>query len=141
MSGYLLVRVAGRRVGLPVMSVVEVMDGVTAQAVAGTRAEVRGVTMCRGGLRPLVHLGALLDGSAVPEASSGTAVVVRCPDVMVALEVDDADAVVRDVALPVPPGRDFPCTGGIAHHEGELVRILDMEALGARLQTAERTTV
>jgi len=51
----------------------------------------------------------------------------------VAFEVDDADAVVREPALPVPRGQSLPWAAGVAEQDGTLVPILDLEALGDRI--------
>ncbi|MGH7607991.1 MAG: hypothetical protein ACREME_11695, partial [Gemmatimonadales bacterium] len=51
----------------------------------------------------------------------------------VALEVDDAEAVVREDALPVPHGQSLPWAAGVAEQNGTLVPILDLDALGERI--------
>ena len=51
----------------------------------------------------------------------------------VAFEVDDADDVVREAALPVPPGESLPWASGVARRRGALIPILDVDALGERL--------
>ena len=51
----------------------------------------------------------------------------------VALEVDDADEVVREDPLPVPRGQSLPWAGGVARQRGTLVPILDLDLLGDRI--------
>jgi len=51
----------------------------------------------------------------------------------VALEVDDADAVVREHPLPVPRGHTLPWAAGVAEQDDGLVPILDLDALGDRI--------
>jgi chemotaxis signal transduction protein len=51
----------------------------------------------------------------------------------VAFEVDDADDVVREQALPVPPGESLPWASGVARRRGALIPILDLDALGDRI--------
>jgi hypothetical protein len=51
----------------------------------------------------------------------------------VAFEVDDADDVVREAALPVPRGESLPWAAGVARRKGALVPILDLDALGDRI--------
>src|SRR2546428_799817 len=106
--GYLLVRVAGQHYGLPLARVLEVGDLGEVLDVPRALAAVRGVTPLRGRLVPLIHLGALLGERAPPPERGRAAVLVQlgAGDGMrhVAFEVDDADDVVREAALPVPRG-------------------------------------
>jgi two-component system chemotaxis response regulator CheV len=132
-KGYLLVRVADDRFGLPIEHVVEVVDDAETEPMPGARRSVRGVAHVRGGTVPVVHLGALLSDGVPPADRSSTVVVTRCPDRAVAFEVTDADAVVRDSGRPVPPGSNMPWATGIASHEDQLIPILDMETLGERI--------
>ncbi len=66
MKGYLLVRVAGKAYGLPVGRVLEVGDASEVLTVPRKLPAVRGLTPLRGRLVPLIHLGALLSGTAAP---------------------------------------------------------------------------
>ena len=152
MKGYLLVRVAGKAYGLPVGRVLEVGDASEVLTVPRKLPAVRGLTPLRGRLVPLIHLGALLSGTAAPAdpvAGVRTVVLVEigggagggsphaqgAAGRQVAFEVDDADAVVREQPLPVPRGQTLPWAVGVAEQgEGEgLVPILDLDALGDRI--------
>ena len=152
MKGYLLVRVAGKAYGLPVGRVLEVGDASEVLTVPRKLPAVRGLTPLRGRLVPLIHLGALLSGTAAPAdpvAGVRTVVLVEigggaggggphaqgAAGRQVAFEVDDADAVVREQPLPVPRGQTLPWAVGVAEQgEGEgLVPILDLVALGDRI--------
>ncbi len=133
MSGYLLVRADGRQYGLPIEEVVEVVDRAASEPVPGGQRAVRGVVKVRGQMLPVVHLGALLNDRTPPEEETGTMVVTRFSDRRVAFEVDDADAVVRDLPIPVPPGSELPLASGLAHYHDALIPILDVELLGERL--------
>ena len=135
MSGYLLVRADGRQYGLPIEEVVEVVDRAAPEPVPGGQRAVRGVVKVRGQMLPVVHLGALLNDRIPPEEETGTMVVTRFSDRRVAFEVDDADAVVRDLPIPVPPGSELPLASGLAHYHDALIPVLDVELLGARLVT------
>ena len=135
--GYLLVRVDGKHYGLPLARVLEVGDLGEVLDVPRALAAVRSVTPLRGRLVPLVHLGALL-GERPPPAERGRAAVLVQLGAgeglrQVALEVDDADDVVRETALPVPPGESLPWAAGVARRRGALVPILDLDALGDRI--------
>src|SRR5437588_239428 len=123
--GYLLVRVDGKPYGLPLGRVLEVGDLGEVLDVPRALAAVRGVTPLRGRLVPLIHLGALL-GERTPPADRGrTAVLVELGAGegvrQVALEVDDADDVVREAARPVPRGAPAP------HREETRTVILEWE--------------
>ena len=112
--GYLLVRVDGRSYGLPLARVLEVGD-----------------------LVPVVHLGALMSDGTPPAERGRTAVLVEIGAGegarRVAFEVEDADDVVREAALPVPRGESLPWASGVARRRGALVPILDLDALGDRI--------
>lgn len=138
MKGYLLVRVDGKPYGLPVGRVLEVADAGEVLDVPRAVPAVRGLTPLRGRLVPLVHLGAFLNGRAAPPDERGrTVVLVELGQRQVAFEVDDADAVIRERALPVPGegGQSLPWAAGVgvAAADGALVPILDLDALGDRL--------
>src|SRR6266545_1279699 len=129
--GYLLVRVDGREYGLPLARVLEVSD-------LGEVLDVpRALAAVRGRLVPLVHLGALLGDRPAPPERGRTAVLVELGAGegvrSVALEVDDADDVVREAALPVPRDESLPWAAAVARRRGGLVPILDLEALGERI--------
>jgi chemotaxis signal transduction protein len=51
----------------------------------------------------------------------------------VALEVDDADEVVRDAPLPLSRSDDLPWAQGVAQQDERLVPILDLQALEDRI--------
>ena len=142
MKGYLLVRSDGKTYGLPVARVLEVGDATEVLHIPRKLPAVRGLTPLRGRLVPLIHLGAFLTGSDAPPAPSpGAAASVRTVVLVelgaggrqVALEVDDADAVVREQPLPVPRGQTLPWASGVGEQEGGLVPILDLDALGDRI--------
>lgn len=133
--GYLLVRADGKSYGLPVARVHEVGDLGQVMDVPRSLAAVRGLTPLRGRLVPLVHLGALLGDRSPPAERGRAAVLVELRGRFVALEVDDADEVVREDPLPVPRGQSLPWAGGVARHRGAggLVPILDLDLLGDRI--------
>jgi len=138
-KGYLLVRAEGRAYGLPVGRVLEVADAGRVLDVPRSLPAVRGLTQLRGRLVPLIHLAAFLGGRAAPPELGRTVVLVELrgggarEGRQVAFEVDDADAVVREKAMPVPRGQSLPWAVGVAEQDGALVPILDLEALGDRI--------
>jgi chemotaxis signal transduction protein len=88
-------------------------------------------------LVPLVHLGALLGERDAPAERGRATVLVEVGAGegvrQVAFEVDDADDVVREPALPVPQGESLRWASGVARRRGALVPILDLDALGDRI--------
>jgi hypothetical protein len=54
----------------------------------------------------------------------------------VCLEIDDAEIVVREPALPVPQGSTLPWAIGVARHPEGLVPVLDLAALSSRFMEA-----
>jgi chemotaxis signal transduction protein len=131
-QGWLLVRAGGRRVGLALDQVIEVLDLGPVYPVPSTEPAVRGVTSSRGRLVPLVHLASLLDGRA-SAASGGTAVMVRLGGRRVCLEVDDAEEVLREPGLPVPEDASLPFAVAVARQPDGIVPLLDLTAIGARI--------
>ncbi len=138
MRGFLLVRSGDRRFGLPVEHLVEVLEPGAVFAVPSLDPAVRGVTSLRGRLIPLVHLGALLDGTACPASSGGTGIIVTVGCGRVCLEVDEAEAVVRGLVVPAPSGAALPWAAGTAQQDGQWIPLLDLSALGARFKETPR---
>jgi len=132
-TGYLLVRAGGRRVGLSLAQVVEVLDPGESYPVPSVEAAVRGVTSVRGRILPLVHLGALLEGKPCPAARGEVAVVVQLDGQRLCLEVDEAEEVLREPGLPVPPETALPWAVAVARHPDGLIPLLDLSALGTRI--------
>ena len=131
--GFLLVRAEQRAYGLPLDRVVEVADLTEVLEVPRAQPAMRGLTPLRGRLVPLVHLAAFL-GQRTPPVERGRAVVlVELHGRFVAFEVDDAEAVVREAALPLPEGESLPWATGVAPRQDGLVPILDLDALGDRM--------
>ncbi len=131
--GFLLVRAERRAYGLPLDRVVEVADLTEVLEVPRAQPAMRGLTPLRGRLVPLVHLAAFL-GQRTPPVERGRAVVlVELHGRFVAFEVDDAEAVVREAALPLPEGESLPWATGVAQGQDGLVPILDLDALGDRI--------
>jgi chemotaxis signal transduction protein len=132
-QGWLLVRAGGRRVGLALDQVIEVLDLGPVYPVPSTEPAVRGVTSSRGRLVPLVHLASLLDGRASAASGGGTAVMVRLGGRRVCLEVDDAEEVLREPGLPVPEDASLPFAVAVARQPDGIVPLLDLTAIGARI--------
>jgi chemotaxis signal transduction protein len=135
-SGYLLVRAGNRSVGLALEQVVEVLDPGEAFPVPALEPSMRGVTTVRGQIMPLVHLGALLDGSGCPGIRGDTAVVVELAGRRLCLEVEAAESVLQGSGLPMPPDAGMPWAVAVARTEQGLLPLLDLTALGARISEA-----
>ncbi|HEU4698068.1 MAG TPA: chemotaxis protein CheW [Gemmatimonadales bacterium] len=130
---FLLVRAGRRRVGLPLEHLVEVLETGPCHPVPSREPAVRGVANVRGRLLPVLHLGALLDGGPCPPGQGEACVVVAVGGRRVCLEVDDAESVVREALLPVPPEAGMPWAAALARLPEGLVPLLDLPAVGARL--------
>lgn len=87
----------------------------------------------RGQLVPLVHLAALISDGRPPGEPSETAVLTNCFGSPVALEVDDADAVVNEELASVPEAWHLPWATGVGRVDGDIVPIIDVELLAERL--------
>lgn len=130
---FLLVRAGQRHVGLPLAHLIEVIETGDCYPVLASEPAVRGVLTVRGRPLPLIQLAALLDGHAATGPAGGAAVVLRAGDGRVALEVDEAEAVVHESLMPVPPETVLPWALGVVRRPEGLVPLLDLPALGARL--------
>ena len=128
-EGWLLVRAGERRVGLMLEQVIEVLDLGPVHGVPSTDPAVRGVTSFRGRIVPLVHLATLL---GTPGGAGGTAVLVRLDSRRVCLEVDDAEDVLREPGLPVPPEISLPFTVAVARRPEGILPLLDLTTVGDR---------
>jgi chemotaxis signal transduction protein len=135
-SGCLLVRAGTESVGLVLANVIGVVQVGEVRPVPVMEPAVRGLVAMHGRMVPLVHLGSLLQGVAHPSAAGTVGVVVEIEGKRVCLEVEDAEILLREAALPVPPGETLPWALGVARHGSELVPILDLAALSSRLLEA-----
>jgi purine-binding chemotaxis protein CheW len=138
-GGFLLVRVDGRRLGLQLGQVLQVVQLGDVRPVPVTDMAVRGLVSVHGRMLPLVHLGALLEGKGCPAGAGGMGVVVTLGGRRFCLEVDDAEVLVREPVLPVPPGEALPWAVGVARYAEGLVPLLDLPALSSRLTEAAAT--
>jgi chemotaxis signal transduction protein len=132
-KGWLMVRAGGRRVGLALDQVVEVVELGPVYPVPSSEPAVRGVTTSRGRIVPLVHLAALLDGRGKTPAGGGTAVLLDLGGTRLCLEVDDADEVLHEPGLPVPRDVSLPFAVAVVRRAGGIIPLLDLTAVGARI--------
>lgn len=138
-GGFLLVQCGGRRVGLPLGHVLEVSQLGEIRRVPAVAPVVRGLVAVQGRMMPLIHLSALLNGHQASPAQGAIGVVVSVDGRRVCLEVDDAEDLVRERALPVPAGETLPWAVGVARYAGSLIPVLDLAALSTRLTEAAWT--
>jgi chemotaxis signal transduction protein len=131
-DGFLLVRTGDRRVGLELSHVIGVTPLSSVHPVPSVESAVRGVAALQGTMVPVIHLGALLENAACPPQLSEIGVLVNILGRRICFEVDDAELLVRDRALPVPQGTTLPWAFGVAKHAGGLVPLLDLPALSSR---------
>jgi chemotaxis signal transduction protein len=135
-GGFLLVRAGNRRVGLELSQVIEVTQLGTVHPVPGVEPALRGIAAIHGRMVPVIHLGSLLDAVAYPAEPGSVGVLVNVEGRRVCLEIEDAEILVHEAALPVPPGETLPWAVGVARHSSGLVPLLDLSALSSRLMEA-----
>jgi chemotaxis signal transduction protein len=135
-GGFLLVRAGNRRVGLELAHVIEVIQVGPVHPIPSREPAVRGVADVRGRMIAVVNLGALLEAGVCPARVGDLVVVVTVEGRRVCLEIDDAEIVVHEPALPVPQGSALPWAIGVARHPEGLVPLLDLPALSARFMEA-----
>ena len=135
----LLVGAGGRRLAFRMSDVLEVQErGEVHRVPAGNQA-VRGVTMVRGRLVPLVHLGALLAHGPCPEDTPATIVVAVTAAGLVGFEVDAADALPASEILPPMEQDALRWVSGVVRREDGWIPVLNLEALAERLRPNEVT--
>jgi chemotaxis signal transduction protein len=137
-EAYLLVSAGGRQVGLPVVQLEGVADPGLVTAVPSGEPSLRGISTVRGVTLPVVSLRALLDGTGVGEAPAEVAVIVSVGGIRLCLEVDAVDIVFRGEPMPAVGEGSTPWARSVTRHEGKLVPLLDLGALGARLTETGR---
>jgi len=138
-GGFLLVRAGGRMVGLPLVQVLEVISIGEIHPVPVVEPAMRGLVAVHGRTMPLVHLGALLERLPCPPTGGGQGVVIAVDGRRVCLEIEEAEILIREAPLPVPPGETLPWAIGVARHAGGLVPLLDLPAISSRLMEAAET--
>ena len=130
-GAFLLVRAAGRRVGIAVEAVVEVREPDELGAIPSLEPALRGVTALRGRLMPVFNLSVLLGGEPGPGA---VVVVTDLGGRRIGLEVDDADIVVGGGVPLLSADETLPWARAIAALPDQVyVPLLDLGALAARL--------
>ncbi len=135
-SGFLLVKAGERLVGLPLAQVLEVTSLGEVYRVPVIERAMRGLVSVHGRTIPLVHLGSLLDERPCPPRIGNVGVVIAVDGRRVCLEIEEAEILVREPALPVPPGETLRWAIGVARHGESLVPLLDLPALSSRLMEA-----
>lgn len=130
-GAFLLVRAAGRRVGIAVEAVIEVREPGELGAIPSNVPALRGVTALRGQLMPVLNLAVLLGGEPGP---SGVVVVTDLGGRRIGLEVEEADIVVGAGVPLLSADETLPWARAIAALPDQVyVPLLDLGTLAARL--------
>jgi purine-binding chemotaxis protein CheW len=130
-GAFLLVRAAGRRVGIAVEAVIEVREPGELGAIPSLVPALRGVTALRGQLMPVLNLAVLLGAEPGPSA---VVVVTDLGGRRVGLEVEEADIVVGAGVPLLSADETLPWARAIAALPDQVyVPLLDLGALAARL--------
>jgi purine-binding chemotaxis protein CheW len=130
-----MVRAGGAAYGLPLADVLEVLEAPEVVPAPGAHPALRGVSPLHGRLVPRVDLAALLASRARDGGVPPTLVVVQGGGRTVAFEVEDVDLAMQDDVLPLPDAWDGPSAVAAARHGDQLVPLLDVGGLLARLET------
>jgi purine-binding chemotaxis protein CheW len=125
-AGFLLVRTSSRRVGLQLTQVLEIVSLSDVRPVPVVEPAVRGLVAVRDRMVPVVH----------SPAAGRTGVIVTVEGQRVCLEVEEAELLVRESVLPVPPGEILPWAVGVARVGEDLVPLLNVAAISSRLTEA-----
>lgn len=133
---FLVVRVGGERYGIGLDAVREVVDLARVRPVPARSPALRGVMPLRDRFCSLLHLGALLAGTAAQEAAGDTAVIVEVAGAPMALEVEDVEGVVDRGAQPVGAAAG-PWSAGVWRVGEDLVTVLDLGALAEGITERE----
>ena len=130
-GAFLLVRAAGRLVGIAVEAVIEVREPGELGAIPSLVPALRGVTALRGQLMPVLNLAVLLGAEPGPSA---VVVVTDLGGRRVGLEVEDADIVVGAGVPLLSADETLPWARAIAALPDQVyVPLLDLGTLAARL--------
>lgn len=130
-GAFLLVRAAGRRVGIAVEAVIEVREPGELGAIPSLVPALRGVTALRGQLMPVLNLAVLLGAEPGPSA---VVVVTDLGGRRIGLEVEDADIVVGAGMPLLSADETLPWARAIAALPDQVyVPLLDLGTLAARL--------
>ena len=132
---FLLVRLGTRRVGLPIGFVLAVEALGEVHPVPTAEPACRGVTMTRGRILPVLLLATLIGAAASDPGQTAILLSINGKDVC--LEVDDAEAIIREEPLPLPKGEALPWASGVIRLNDGLVPLVDLEAVGERLSIPE----
>ena len=124
----------GRRFGLPVGNLLEILYVPRLTRVPRAPRALKGVCSIRGQVLPVLDLGLCL-GDAPASGNPGRIVALNLEGAPVGLLVDQVERVVRlspEAVHPVPgtlpEGRDFPGLG-VAQVDEHLIPLLDVKAL------------
>lgn len=134
-SEFLLVRLGSRRVGLPIDFVVAVEALGPVHPVPTSEPACLGVTTTRGRILPVLSLAGLIGAGGGGEG--GTAVLLTLRGNSVCVDVDDAEAIIQGVALPLPRGESLPWASGVVRLSEGLIPLVDLDAVGERLTFPE----
>jgi len=130
-GAFLLVRAAGRLVGIAVEAVIEVREPGELGAIPSLVPALRGVTTLRGQLMPVLNLAVLLGAEPGPSA---VVVVTDLGGRRIGLEVEDADIVVGAGMPLLSADETLPWARAIAALPDQVyVPLLDLGTLAARL--------
>lgn len=135
--GFLVVRVEGRRFGLPLETIRETLDAAPVYPVPAVLRALLGVTTARGRILSVVHLGALFGHPPPAAPRTATVVLAHASRGWIALAVDDVERVGRGTWYPVPAGQEWPWALGVIPDDAGVIPIVDVIRVTERLGQQE----
>ena len=135
-DSFLVVRAGAERYGIALAAIEEVVNLAEPGPVPACLAAFRGVVRWRERHLSVLHLGALVEGTAAPAERGGAAVVMSLGGRHVALEVEEAEDVVEHGATST--GETVAeAAAGVWRVGALLVTMLEPAALAERLAGTE----
>jgi len=133
MTRWLIVRAAGRDIGLPVAVVDEVVEIETPLPAPAVGAGVRGLVPIRGRLVPVVHLASAVGIGAMSPEAGAIGVAVRVAERRLVMEVDEVIDLVVLPEEPLPRGWHGRWATNALRRGRDIVPVLDIEWVVERL--------
>ncbi|MBX9654059.1 chemotaxis protein CheW [bacterium] len=129
-------QIADNRLALSVRSIVEVVPSVGLKDVLGGPAWLAGIALYRGHVVPVIDLYRLANAGKCPEHLSTRLIIVRINGegdqrfiALRASNVDEVSELPDVVESEDTPPSDQPDFGRMMVHEGQVIRVLDLDRL------------
>ena len=136
----MVVRLGNEQYGIHLPDVAEVLPPVQITPVPGVPAVFAGVINAHGEIRPVISLRRLLGIETVPGSDPARVVLLRKEGREMGLEIDGVEQIRWIGPLDLPSeGRGAGLSQYVTRSTGDLLMMLNTEALFAELQTGDAT--